>query len=270
MRRSSALASLFAIPALTGMAYLVLDDHAGRDPRYASFLFLDGSQEWAPVDMARSIETIEAFQEMEGGGLKNMILELDDDPGATPTDAQLEALWQLYRASFESAAKHGWFDAVQAAKDGFYDDETDPYHYPHLDYPTDGRELAPDRPEFLMYYPNPARPDEMILAGFMYQQSGFDRRGEQIAASATRWHRHVYGAPVCFDDNLVPHGTHERSSCAGTESSVSPEMLHVWFVDRPDSQFASAMALEPELIQEPKMLSREEFMRKHRGAGNGK
>jgi hypothetical protein len=262
-------ASLIAIPALSGMAYLLLDEEAAdrqQDPLYASFLFLDGSREWAPIDIGRSIETIEAFQEMENDGLKNMILELDKNPQSSPTEEELERLWQLYRASFESASKHGWFEYASAMEDGFYQDPNDPYHYPHGKYPTDGRELVPDEPEFLMYYPDPDHPGELILAGFMYQQSGFDHHGEQIAGSLTRWHKHIYGAPVCFDQNLVPHGKHVEGSCAGAKSSESPEMLHVWFIDHPESQFASGMSLETDLIETPRMISREDFMRKHREA----
>jgi hypothetical protein len=257
-----AFAAMIAVPTISGMAYLLFDED--EDPRYASFLFLDGSREWAPIDIDRSVETIEAFQEAENDGLKNMILEVDTDPHARPTDDELERLWRLYKDSFESATRHGWFDYANAVRDGFYDDPGDPYHFPHREHPTDGRSLLPDQPEFLMYYPDPADPAKPVLTGFMYQQSAFDHHGEQVAGSLTRWHKHIYGRPVCFDHNLVPHGAHATRDCDGMMGSASPEMLHVWFVDRADTQFASEMSLEPDQIREPRMMSKDEFMTKHR------
>lgn len=250
--------------AISAIAYRVLGD-AGQHTVYASFLFLDGSREWKPVDISRSIENIEALQEMENESLQNMILELDTDPYSSPTDEELERLWQLYKDSFESAERNGWLGYENAVKDGFYDDEMDPYHYPHEKYLTDDQALVPGKPEFLMYYPHPEKEGEKILAGFMYQQSEFDNHGEQVGGSHTRWHKHIYGSPVCFGPDMVPRGLHIQGECDGVRSSESPEMLHVWFVDHPVSQFASGMSLGSDLIKSPVMMSRDDFMQKHRG-----
>jgi hypothetical protein len=252
---------LLLVAALSGAAWLVLRDPA---PLFASFLFLDGSEEWAPVDIKRSIDAIEALQEMEQGRLQNMILELDREPHSTPTDDELESLWQLYRAAFEAAKEGGWFDYDRAMTAGFHDDPTDPNHYPNERNLADDEVLVPSKPEFLMFYPDPRNLQEQILVGVMFQQSGFDAHGEQIGGSAARWHKHIYGSPVCFDSSMVPHGMHGQLQCDGVPSSQSPEMLHVWFVDHPKSQFASEMSVSGDLIQPPVLMTRDAFMEKQR------
>jgi hypothetical protein len=249
--------------ALSGAAYsLLLGNDQGAV--FTSFLFQDGSEEWLPIDIARSIDNIEALQQMENRGLANMILELDRDPGSRPTDEELERLWTLYRESFEVAEREGWFVYANAVRAGFSYDENDPTHYPNDKNLGDDRDLAPDRPEFLMFYPDPDDEAEKVLVGFMFQESTFDAHGEQIGGSLSRWHKHIYGQPVCFDQSLVPHGTHVPGRCNGVPSSASPEMLHVWFVDHPLSSFASEMTIHRDLIEKPVMLTRDAFMAKHR------
>lgn len=57
---------------------------------------------------------------------------------------------------------------------------------------------------------------------------------------------------------------HGQAPCDGIPSSESPEMLHVWFVDHPGSQFESEMSLSGDVIETPVLMSRDAFMKKHR------
>src|SRR5688500_17767839 len=96
-------ASVLATGVLAGLAYFALQP-GGAETWYASFLVQEGERAWEPVDIDRSVQKIEAFQELENKGLQNMLLELDQDPhSAPPTEAELERLWTLYEASWRAA-----------------------------------------------------------------------------------------------------------------------------------------------------------------------
>ena len=181
----------------------------------------------------------------------------------------------MYRESFESAQRNGWFELENAFEAGFYVDETDSHHFPNERNLLDGQDLVPDKPEFLMYYGHPEKEDAKVLAGFMYMTSGFDTHGEQVGGSLTRWHKHMYSVPDCFSHDLVPSGASIRElalreaqgwECDGFKSSESAEMIHVWFVDHPVvSQFAVHMTLGSDvIIEKPEMMSKGEFIEKHR------
>jgi hypothetical protein len=203
--------ALLVTVALSSSAYTIL---LGNDQGtvFTSFLFQDGSEEWQPIDIDRSIDNIEALQQMENRGLANMILELDRNPGSTPTDEELERLWTLYRESFEAAAREGWFVYSNAIRAGFSYDENDPTHYPNERNLSDDRDLAPDRPEFLMFYPDPDDESEKILVGVMFQKSTFDAHGEQIGGSVSRWHKHIYGTARLLRSSAGPsEGSRSRA-----------------------------------------------------------
>jgi hypothetical protein len=83
----------------------------------------------------------------------------------------------------------------------------------------------------------------------------------------------MYSVPDCFGHDMVPSGASIRElalleeqgwECDGVKSSESPEMLHVWFVDHPVSQFDVDMSLRNAVIETPRMMSKEEFVLKHR------
>ena len=250
-------------------AYLLLCD-SGQGTVYASWYYSDGSTRWRPLD------TDSLVREIRTEGMNNVMLQLDKDPYASPSDEELEGAWELYRESFESAQRNGWFELENALEAGFYVDETDPHHFPNERNLLDGQDLVPDKPEFLMYYEHPEKEDGKVLAGFMYVTSGFDTHGEQVGGSLTRWHKHMYSVPDCFGPGLVPSGWSIRElalreaqgwECDGVKSSESAEMIHVWFVDHPVvSQFAVDMTLGSDVIpiENPEMMSKGEFIEKHR------
>ena len=179
-----------------------------------------------------------------GSGTMMVIYEATRYPDAEPTPGHREAAEDLRRRSFEAAKRHGWFDFDQALADGFGPMPTDLAHYVKREFITDAAVLDPDRPEFLLYYDTPKG---KRLASFMYLVASPEERGPQVGGPLTVWHYHLWAEPLCLLERLLVVGWPDAAgTCAeGVPSLRSPEMLHVWFIDRPGGRFATDMTLDP-------------------------
>jgi hypothetical protein len=176
-----------------------------------------------------------------------------------PSPTQRTAADDLIQRCYDAAVRNGWLDFEKALRDGYIGLFQDRRHYANWEFIADDAVLDPDRPEFLMYY---ATPDGMQLIGFMFYTDELEAHGPQVGGPLTVWHYHKWSSATCFRGNLLPIGkTLESGRClTGEPSYRSPEMLHVWLVDRPGGPFASNMYIEPERF--PGML---EKRRKERG-----
>jgi hypothetical protein len=191
-------------------------------------------------------------------------------PEADPTDEQLEAAWSLYNRTFENARENGWFNITVGQEDGFRDLNND-RHYQKPSYATDGRVLDPERPEVLMYY-HDSEVGRMVLVGVMYLTNGVYASSTEIedgAGPLTYWHYHQYDSPVCYWEGIIPVSDMglpwSGQQCPHLASTRSPEMLHVWFVDHPDGQFAHRMNLKTDVIAAPEKMTEERFKTKMKG-----
>ena len=127
-------------------------------------------------------------------------------------------------------------------------------NFGHDGYLTDGRVLDPERPEFLMYYETEAGER---LAGFMFYQESHYAHGPQFGGPLTVWHYHILRAPMCWHGGLPVDPPTPQGICElGTAEIRTPEMLHVWFVEHPEGDYATSMGLTPDLIA---ALARSEY-----------
>lgn len=185
-------------------------------------------------------------------------------PHCDPTEAQLDAAWELYSESFEAAERRGWFDARNAAADGYVVD----IHAINVEHMVDDGHLDPRRPEYLVYYDHPEE-DRRILVGYMY--STLSDEGEQVAGPLTVWHYHdEIAVPVSRGERLLVDETEydslaEAVEAMGGPASLGPyrsdEMIHVWFVRHPEGPFASSMAVPERYLEEPEKMNESAFKR---------
>lgn len=174
-------------------------------------------------------------------------------PDAIPTPEQRRAAERLVEDSHRAVVAHGWQDRAKALADGFYLMPNDNQHFQNDAFLLDDRILDPDHPEFLIYAPSP---DGMSLLGLMFLMPRSER-GPQVGGPLTVWHYHLWNGIRCFRDGVIPLGTAPRQGrhCKeGVPSLRSPEMLHVWLIDRPGGLFATQMYIEPASL--PKLLAR--------------
>jgi len=149
---------------------------------------------------------------------------------------------ELIRKTREAAERHGWTDYDTAVADGFHPMMGISDHWVNDEFANDGRVLDPDRPEFLMYQETD---DGMRLTGIMYVMPGIGLRGPQIGGAQTIWHYHVMPA-ACYVNGIAVERPDENGNCSrGVKSEVSPEMVHVWLIDRKNGPFSSAMVPPP-------------------------
>jgi hypothetical protein len=180
------------------------------------------------------------------------LYEVTQFPDAQPTAAQRGDAAAFVRRCREAAQRHGWFNLAVAAKDGFSLMYGDAVHYVNTAYALDDAQLDPDRPEFLFFADTPAG---KRLAAFMFLARGPEEHGRQFGGPLTIWHFHAWSTPACLLDSRVAVGTADsRGRCdTGTPVWRSPEMLHVWLIDRPDGAFATDMSIsegmQKELLQ---------------------
>jgi hypothetical protein len=166
-------------------------------------------------------------------------------PGVQPTAGQRRAAADLVERSERAAHKKGWEDIEQGLADGFSMIPGDGTHYFNEEFIMDDRVLDPERPEFLMYYNTPKG---RRLVGYMYRVRDLGDRGPQIGGPLTVWHYHVWDHVACLRPNKLPTGQPaHRGRCQQglVPSHRSPEMVHVWFIDRPQGPFATDMAIDP-------------------------
>ncbi|MGH0037904.1 MAG: hypothetical protein ACQGVK_22980 [Myxococcota bacterium] len=184
------------------------------------------------------------------------------DPRVPATAAQREAGEDFVRRCFEAAVENGWFHRPKGMADGFLTPANDRLHYRNDEYVLDGIQLDPERPEYLMYYPDPTREDEFALTGFMFLADGAEARGHQFAGPLAIWHYHVYTRPRCWEKDLLSLGpVDEWGRCPGegVARHRSPEMVHVWFIDHPRGAFSSGMTLPRNVLDTGLALRREKY-----------
>lgn len=173
------------------------------------------------------------------------IYEVTRYPDSQPTWEQRRSADELIEQSIEAAQKNGWFDYETGLEDGYRLMTGNKTHYVNDAFLADDRVLDPERPEFLMYYETPTG---TRLTGAMFVTETLEERGAQIGGPLTVWHFHIWPRKVCIFNNVVVK--HDRD-CPGVRTKKGPEMIHVWFVDRPGGAFNSSMSLPPELLGMP-------------------
>lgn len=168
-------------------------------------------------------------------------------PGAVATAAQEQAAQELVDRCFEAAKRHRWFQFKNGIDQGYELLHGDKRHFYKREYVFDDVVLDCDRPEFLMYYETPKG---QALAGLMFYVAKPEDRGEQLGGPLTIWHYHVWAPVQCLVDNLLlVDQADENGHCPeGEPGHLSPEMLHVWFMDRPNGPFTTSMYLSKEEI----------------------
>lgn len=177
-----------------------------------------------------------------------VIWEVSNFPaGAQPNAAQQAAADELVERCYEAALRNGWLDFDKALEDGYLALFQDRRHYGNWAFTNDGVVLDPDRPEFLMYY---ASPKGIQLIGFMFYTNELQARGPQIGGPLTNWHYHIWKTATCLRGNVLPIGQAlESGRClVGDASHRSPEMLHVWLLDRKEGPFSTGMHIPPERL----------------------
>lgn len=168
-------------------------------------------------------------------------------PGTRPTPLQIQLARDLVDRCFEAAKRNGWFQFKNGLEQGYRLLFGDKRHYVKPAFVFDNAMLDCDRPEFLMYYDTPRGKG---LAGLMFYADTATGWGAQVAGPLTIWHYHVWAPTQCLRRQLLLVGTaDENGRCAsGVPMHRSPEMVHVWFIDRPKGPFASSMHLKDEEI----------------------
>jgi hypothetical protein len=166
-------------------------------------------------------------------------------PGTAAAPDEERAAQALVNECFEAAKRHRWFQFKNGIDDGFELLHGDRRHFYKREYIFDDAILDCDRPEFLMYYDTPKG---VALAGFMFYVAKPLDRGPQIGGPLTIWHYHVWAPVQCLVENLLLVGQADESGvCAeGAPGHLSPEMLHVWLMDRPGGPFTTSMYLPKE------------------------
>jgi hypothetical protein len=173
------------------------------------------------------------------------LYEVTQFPDAEATGAQRREAAAFVQRSRESAQRHGWFDFAQATRDGFSLMYGDTVHYVNMKYALDDRQLDPDRPEFLFFTDTPSG---KRLAAFMFLTRGPEDHGRQFGGPLTVWHFHAWSTAACLRVRRVAVGVSDHNGrCeVGVPSWRSPEMLHVWLIDRPDA-FATDMSISDDM-----------------------
>ena len=168
-------------------------------------------------------------------------------PDTVPTPEQRRAAEELIERSHAAVLAHGWNNHGKARADGFYLMLNDVRHFQKDEFLLDDRVLDPDHPEFLMYY---STPEGMALTGLMFLMRSREERGPQVGGPLTVWHYHRWRRIHCYRDGVILIGLAQRGrGCVeGVGSSRSPEMMHVWLIDRRGGPFATSMHMDPEAV----------------------
>jgi hypothetical protein len=174
--------------------------------------------------------------------------------------SQLEKAWKLYSNTYDNAKARGWFDIENGLSDSYSNSQISNSHYPSEKFLYDDKVLDPKRPEYLMYYKDPDTGYQKLL-GVMFMANKIDNTQKQVGGSLTKWHYHYSSSEQCYKNKVYNIGFNK--TCEGSYSKVSPEMLHVWFINRKNGPFATNMGAEPaDYARIPDKVSKKEF--KHR------
>ena len=209
-----------------------------------------------PVDLTRAVVTSALIAVAAAGGYWRLASFREAhshihvvSAGDRVTTAQAQWAEDFYRRSLSAARSHGWFDFESTMTRGFQADRVNRTHYPNLTNMFDGVVLDPERPEWLIYYDNPA--GGKTLMGFMFFTNKLLDRGPTPAGALATWHFHPYAEPRCAVQEIwTVSRTDAQGRCAeGVPVSRTPEMFHVWFIDHPLGRF-SEMNVVPEYWQD--------------------
>ena len=183
------------------------------------------------------------------------------DPRIPASPEQQKAGDDFVKRCFEVAVANGWFDRSKGMADGFLTPGSDSLHHRNDEYVLDGIQLDPERPEYLMYYPDPNREGEQALTGLMFLADGRNSRGRQFAGPLAVWHYHRYTNARCWAGRgLLSTGMIDnQGKCptGGVPRYRSPEMVHVWLIDHPRGPFSTGMTLPEEVLREGLLKRRE-------------
>lgn len=175
------------------------------------------------------------------------------DPRVPATPEQQKAGDDFVKRCFEVAVAMNWFDRSTGMADGFLTPGSDSRHHRNDEYVLDDIQLDPERPEYLMYYPDPNRDGEQTLTGFMFLADARESRGYQFAGPLAIWHYHKYTNARCWAERgLLSTGIIDdqgQCSTGGVPLNRSPEMVHVWLIDHPRGPFATGMTLPKAVLQ---------------------
>ncbi|MEE8508653.1 MAG: hypothetical protein V3T07_06270 [Myxococcota bacterium] len=258
-RRAVAIA-----PLLLGLALAACSSQeptVGSEERFARRFMLPIPRPWRPES------TLPPEPQKEP---KMVIWEVSQyPPGAKPTPEQRAAAVDLLKRSEAAAIAMDWENFEKARADGFKLMRGDRRHYYNKEFILDDRVLDPERPEFLMYYD---APEGKRLVGYMFYARTPTGPGPQIGGPLTVWHYHVWNYTACLLQGLVPGGRRsdrvdQRACPVGFVSTHrSPEMIHVWLIDRPRGRFATSMHLPPDAVRE-QLAKRDRALRRTRTEG---
>jgi hypothetical protein len=167
--------------------------------------------------------------------------------GSRPTPEQIRVSEDLVGRCFQAALRHGWFQFKNGLDQGYGLLFGDRRHYVKPEYVFDDAVLDCDKPEFLMYYDTP---EGKGLAGLMFYAPTPAGWGPQVGGPLTLWHYHVWAPIQCMRGEMLLVGTTDaQGRCQeGMPMHRSPEMLHVWFIDRPKGPFTTSMHLSDEEV----------------------
>lgn len=163
------------------------------------------------------------------------------EPGTEPTDEQRRA-GEDFAAQVRSALA-GIVTVEDARTAGYVHHESiDEFHLVNDSHATDGVELDPNRPEFLVIDPDAG----LVLGAMFLWPPG--QHGPQIAGPASVWHFHPAESTTdafrCWDGFLPIVGAYNAATdrcSSGERRDQSPEMLHVWTINHPGGRFATPM-----------------------------
>ncbi|MBC5792876.1 MAG: hypothetical protein H8Z69_02430 [Nanohaloarchaea archaeon] len=149
------------------------------------------------------------------------------------TSKQLDNAWRLYNNTYSAIVSKGWTKFTKAKQDGFINWRNS-IHYVNKDFILDNKTLDPERPESLIYF---NQSGEMKLGGAMYLENDINKTGKQVGGPLTAWHFHRYEENRCLADGKY----FISRECDSSDPIISPEMLHVWMIKHPESQFSTSM-----------------------------
>lgn len=176
-----------------------------------------------------------------------------------PSRHQIDRAWRLYNRTFEFAKRNELFEYENARNQGFKN-KFSSTHFVNIGHYRDNSTLDPNEPEFLIYKNN--SDNERMLAGVMYMQNGVKNQGKQVGGPLTLWHYHTYPEKRCF---YTGYAESKIENCPEKYiSDVSPEMLHVWFIEKEGGVFETKMYVPNGKSLEPRKLSKSEFVKKYR------
>ena len=195
---------------------------------------------------------------------KMLIWELTRYPNMQATAEQKRAAVDFLKRCQRAALEMNWESFEKASAVGFK--QLDHAHYYNEEFILDDRILDPERPEHLMYYDTP---EGKRLVGYMFYVRSLTEEGPQFGGPLTRWHYHVWNFTACHPHGVLPLGPQiplgDDSPCPeGTVASRrSPEMIHVWLVDRPKGPYSTNMILPPDQVLTA-LAKRDRALRVHR------